>query len=155
MLCGIASLLSSWIYGRIAKSTNRIKFIFIAVTVLLCSSFLLLINVNVIFVIIFSVINSTLGIYISNPSRSVFVYVAESIGDEYYYEMYAMREVFLQAGSIIGVCLITLISNISFSSNIGIILPIIILVAVQYLTCIVSKIAIDKTNKITESGENA
>ena len=153
--CGIAALFSFWLSGKIVTNKNRLKFIFLSVSTLILFTSALFLNLSPATIIILSIVHSFSNVYISNPSLSIFLLIAQMFGKENRYEMYAMREVYLTIGRVLGVILIIVIPRYMASSNTAYIIAMIILVSSQYIMLLLNKQGLKEIDKLKKlSGDS-
>ena len=144
-IAGIINVISNWLLGKLLykdpKKDNRIKLLIIAVSSLLISSFLLLVNINITLLIIMTCINAFFSIYIQNISQSIFCMSIQLNPDamKLRSESFVLKSYFLAIGRLLGILFFIFLPE----TNFYIVLGIVILNIVQIGTIITSKKTID------------
>jgi MFS transporter, YQGE family, putative transporter len=114
MLCGIASILSFLIAGRIVRPTNRLRCILTAAIVSVIVFLPLLFVMNSTSIFILAIVNSFIVAYIDNPSTAFFYSLFQKpVKGITFSQVMAAHEVFLAVGRVIGIALLVVFSQSS------------------------------------------
>lgn len=132
-LAGFASIVGSWMYGRFVKPDKRAKVTFIVTSLLMAFSLLLVFALNIATVMIFSLLNAFLALFILNSVNNTTydVLCQNEITLRSMSEMLALREVSMTFGRLAGMGVLLLFRH----SLEGYIWTTIILVASQFIVC--------------------
>ncbi|MDR2933562.1 MAG: MFS transporter [Oscillospiraceae bacterium] len=139
-LTGVMSITGSWAYGRLVRPGNRVKYATAATTVLIGICAGMLLKMNVLTVMAFTVLNAFIQLFIINSINNTTYDILgqsestrRSMG-----EMLAFREAALAIGRILGLAF-----TMSFNAaRGGYIVAMLVLTATQYIVAVLMKIAI-------------
>lgn len=138
-LTGLMSIVASWVYGKIITHNNRNKSVYLSITVLLLANFVLFFKMNAVTLMTFTAFNAFFQFFLlSGINSTTYDVVSYSqLSRRAASEIYAIREIALTVGRIIGLTLIALMQKTHFQ----IILAMFILTVVQYLAANLMKLA--------------
>lgn len=112
MLCGLTSMVSYFIAGKIINQKNRSKSLLLATVVSLLCSLPMFFIINSAYVFILAIINTCAASYIDNPATAIFYYAHDKLKDGINFpQVMASREVFFASGKVVGLILIIVSSN--------------------------------------------
>lgn len=139
----IAAIVGAILYGFIVTPRRRAKSVAVASSLIIAAAVVLFFRADWIFLIIFSVFNSGLNIFITDPELTLYFTVIDSIGElkGKAGEVHTVNEVFLASGEVIGIGL-TLAANLLFpGSSVAATAAVILLTGSQFFCAgLISKI---------------
>ncbi|MGI5896736.1 MAG: MFS transporter [Oscillospiraceae bacterium] len=148
LLTSIAAIVSYWVAGRIIKPHNRVKFMFAATTVLLLAASLPAFGLSPATIMIFAVVNSFFNTFIINPSNSImFLIVQRKADPKMVDEYFSLRDIFLVAGRMIGVCILLAFPRVQY----GYVIAIVVLTLSQFITSTLDKHCTTLLNRMEAS----
>lgn len=152
-LVAIASMVSCIVAGKIVNPKNRLKHMLLSTTILAVVNAVLFYELNTLTVLLLSVVNSYLGVFIVNPTTATLYTVLDNIkgADEHKNEVLAVTECYKNAGRIVGVLLIMFLPKTDFYS----VLSLFILVVVQYITALYAKLTMNEVQKKLKEYQDA
>ena len=131
-LGGAMMILSSYLYGKIARPSNWVKVIMMTTTMLMVSTVMLFLGLNPFSVILYNVVYSVLYIFAPNIGEASYYTMMQAVPEqrELAAESFTIREFFLSAGRILGIILTMIVP----ADPIGYIVALLLLNASQFLT---------------------
>lgn len=146
-LVGAMSMISCIVAGKLMRPNNRIKLMLGGITLLTALAALLFLQLDTITILIFSVANAFLGVFIVNPTTTTLYTVLDKVKEagERKSEVFAITECYKNAGRILGVVLIMVLPKTNFFY----VLSLIILTSSQYITVIFAKVTLRCVKKYT------
>lgn len=138
-------MVSCMVAGKISRPENRIRYMAIATTLLASITMLLFFQLNTITVLILSISNSMLGVFMVNPVTTTLYTVFDKVPNakSFKKESFAMTECYKNAGRILGVLLIMAMPDGTFWS----VVSLAILALTQFITAIFAKVTMNCTKK--------
>lgn len=139
LVCGIAAVIASWAYSKIVKPSNRFACMTFSVSVMMVGSVMMLFNTSMYAIVLFGILSSLSNIFIVAPQDNytyLFLQEVERTHDKRP-EYQTIKEFFLAIGRNIGI----LLTLIMIDSKWGYIIPLICVIASQYLMIYVTKLA--------------
>lgn len=139
LVCGIAAVLASWAYGKIVRPDNRFLCMIVSVTVMLMGSLLMLFDTGAFAIVLFGVLSSLGSIFIVSPQDNYTYLLLQVVGRtrDKRPEYQTIKEFFIAGGRNIGILLTLLMIDRGF----GYIVPLICVIASQYLMIYVTRLA--------------
>lgn len=136
LLASIGSIVSFWLAGRIIKPGNRVKSMLVGTIVLLAACSLPAFSLSPAAIMIFAVVNSFFSTFIINPSNGImFLIVQKKADPKMKDEYFAIRDVFLAGGRIIGICILLAFPR----EQLGYVIAIVVLTLSQFIIVGLSK----------------
>ena len=125
-------ILSSYLYGKIARPSNWVKVIMMTTTMLMVSTVMLFLGLNPFSVILYNVVYSVLYIFAPNIGEASYYTMMQAVPEqrELAAESFTIREFFLSAGRNLGIILTMIVP----ADPIGYIVALLLLNASQFLT---------------------
>lgn len=144
-LVGGTSMIACIVASKISHPNNRIRYMTIATIMLTSVTLLLFIELNTITVLILSISNSMLGVFMVNPVTTTLYTVFDKVphAKELKKETFAINECYKNAGRICGVLFIMAMPEGAIWS----VISLAIIVSTQFVTAIFAKITMDCTKK--------
>ncbi len=144
-LVGGTSMIACVIASKISRPNNRIRYMSIATILLTLVTTLLFIKLNTVTVLILSIANSMLGVFMVNPVTTTLYTVFDKVprAKEIKQETFAITECYKNVGRILGVVFIMVMPDGNFWS----VLSLVILVLTQIITAIFAKITMISIKK--------
>ena len=144
-LVGATSMLACIVAGKISRPSNRIRYMTIATLILASVTMLLFVELNTITVLVLSIVNSMLGVFMVNPVTTTLYTVFDKVPNakEIRKETFAVTECYKNAGRITGVLFIMLMPDGDFWSVVSMAL----IALTQFITAIFAKITMNYTKK--------
>ena len=146
LICGLAAVIASWVYGKIVKPGNRIACMNFSVSVMLLGSILMLFNPNQYAIVLFGVLSSLCNVFIVTPQDNytyLMLQVVERMKNKRP-EFQTVKEFFLAVGRNGGIILMILMIQWGW----GYIIPMIVVIASQYLMIFVTKLAAAELDRV-------
>lgn len=152
-LVAVASMISCIVAGKIVKPQNRLKHMLLSTTILAVTNAVLFYELNTWTVLLLSVVNSYLGVFIVNPTTTTLYTVFDKIkgASQLKNEALAVTECYKNFGRIVGVLLIMFLPKTDFYS----VLSLFILIVMQYVTALFAKLTMNEVAKKQKEYENA
>lgn len=147
-LTGAVSIVTYLTMIKIIRPANRIKWMLVGVTILTVSGFLFMLQVNVLTILLFNVINAVFAGVVINATDSVFFGLVQHMPETFKsrQEIFSLRECALALGRCIGVFFIIGINHYSGRSPFWQAFALMLLTMVQYITALVTR----KTMKLMD-----
>lgn len=152
LLLGIASMVSFWAAGKIIRPHNRIKCMLVATTVLVLACLIFAISFNPVTIIVLGILSNLFGTFIVNPASSSFFLLVQKMpgGMRAREEYFGIREIFLNAGRVIGVIILLVFPTEDWRYTVA---ALIVLTLTQYITALLCKRAVKAVNSYSEEHE--
>ncbi|WRS28810.1 MFS transporter [Oscillospiraceae bacterium MB08-C2-2] len=133
-LTGAASIVAAWVYGRIVAAHLRGKFVVIATSLLMGATFCLFFGLNSVSIVIYSIVNAFLQLFVVNASSvsSFAVFTQDEKARFCLGESFAFREVSLALGRVVGIYVVVLFPK----TPTGYISAMLLLTVTQYLVAL-------------------
>jgi len=144
-LVGIMSMISCVIAGKIMRPTNRIKLMFISITLLTMLTSILFLRLDTMTILALSLANAFLGYFAVNPATTTMYTVLEKVpdGKELKTEVISITECYKNVGRILGVLLIMILPKTNFYY----VVSLVVLTLTQYITVLFANTTLKHANK--------
>ena len=135
--CNIIAILSSMVYSRIVRPSNRTQVILISLGVMLLACVVMLFKVNLVMLIAFNLLLSALSGFFLNPPTTSYFGVVEHLEElkGLGSEVHALREFWYGGGRVLGIIVTMLLSDLQ--NSVGLIL--LIILGVQLIPALLMK----------------
>ena len=139
LLTGLFSILAYWVLGKRLKPSNRIRYMTGGVTTMLVCTLILFVQMDVITILLFSVINAFFNNFLLSPGNGIYYSVVQKTcpTNTESAEFSTVKSFFLDYGRVAGVLLVMLMPKTTYGSVWGILL----LTVLQYAAIFVSSLA--------------
>ena len=139
LLTGLFSILAYWVLGKRLKPSNRIRYMAGGVTTMLVCTLILFVQMDVITILLFSVINAFFNNFLLSPGNGIYYSVVQKTcpTNTESAEFSTVKSFFLDYGRVAGVLLVMLMPKTTYGSVWGILL----LTVLQYAAIFVSSLA--------------
>jgi YQGE family putative transporter len=153
-LVGVTSMFSCIIAGKVMRPNNRMKLMFAGTTILTALACVLFFQLNTLTILMLSVANSFLGVFVVNPTTTTMYTVLDKVPDanSMKTELISTSECYKNVGRILGVLLIMVLPQTNFYY----VLSLVILTVSQYVTVVLAKLTLKSVKKyiaVKESSE--
>lgn len=152
-MAGFVSMFASVIACKIMRPSNRMKLMLMAITVLTGLTALLFFNLSTVTILLISLANALLAIFLVNPTTTTLYNVLdhERGARELSNEVISVTECYKNVGRILGIILIMVFPKSDFYY----VLSLMILTASQYITAIFAKLTLSSVKKNVMEDKNA
>lgn len=152
-LAGLVTMISSVVAVKLLRPRNRLKFMLVSTTLLTMLVSILFLNLSAPTILLFSIANSFLGVFLINPTTTTLYNVLDNVkgASDLSSEVIGTTECYKNAGRILGVILIILLPKTNFFY----VLSLMILTASQYITTLFAHITLRCVKKIVMEGKDA
>ena len=139
LLTGLFSILAYWVLGKRLKPSNRIRYMAGGVTTMLVCTLILFVQMDVITILLFSVINAFFNNFLLSPGNGIYYSVVQKTcpTNTESAEFSTVKSFFLDYRRVAGVLLVMLMPKTTYGSVWGILL----LTVLQYAAIFVSSLA--------------
>lgn len=130
LLVGLASILAYWVLGRRVRPENRLRYIAVGISTLLCCTLVLFWRLDAVTIMLLSVINSYFSCYILNTQNSIYYAAVQKAcaGRSQQLELMGVKSFFLDYGRVLGIFIVMLLPQ----SRLGSVWSMVILTVLQY-----------------------
>ena len=144
-VCGIAAVIASWAYSKIVKSNNRFKCMTISLSILLVGSVMMLFSTSAFTIVLFGILSSLSNIFIVTPQDNYTYLMLQEVKRTHDKrpEYQTIKEFFLATGRNVGI----LLTLLMIDGKWGYMMPLIVIIASQYLMIYVTKLAARELEK--------
>lgn len=139
-LAGVTSMLSCIVAVKIMRPNNRMKLMLLGTTILTSLACVLFFQLNTLTILMLSIANSFLGVFVINPTTTTMYSVLDNVPNakDMKTELISTSECYKNTGRILGVILIMVLPQTNFYY----VLSLVILTATQYFTVLLAKLTL-------------